>query len=73
MAFRLNVTYNFQKRILSVFYYVKFLLDMWNKQPSVYIKLQLTLQSLTILKNRELLLKANSPNLSNLGELLLTL
>ena len=27
-----NVTYHSQKRILSVFYYVKFSLDMWNKQ-----------------------------------------
>ena len=27
-----NVTYHCQKRILSVFYYVKFLLGMWNKQ-----------------------------------------
>ena len=27
-----NVTYHSEKRILSVFYYVKFPLDMWNKQ-----------------------------------------
>ena len=27
-----NVTYHSQKGILSVFYYVKFSLDMWNKQ-----------------------------------------
>ena len=39
---------------------------MWNKQHSVYIKLGLNLQSLTTLKIGELLLTANSLNLSNL-------
>ena len=41
-------------------------LDMWNKQHSVYIKLRLTLQSLTTPKFGELLLTANSPNLRDL-------
>ena len=31
VALRKNVTYHSQKRIVSVFYYVHFPLDMWNK------------------------------------------
>ena len=61
-----NVTYHSQKCILSVFCYVKFPLHMWNKQHSAYMKLRLTLQSLTTLKIGELLSAANSPNLSDI-------
>ena len=31
VALRKNVTYHSQKHIVSVFYYVHFPLDMWNK------------------------------------------
>ena len=33
-----NVTYHSQNSIINVLYYIKFPLDMWNKQHSVYIK-----------------------------------
>ena len=67
---QLNITYHSQKRIQSVFFYVKFpdkgLNQHKNNKHAVYIKLRLTLQSLTTLVIGELLLTANSPSLSDL-------